>query len=110
MVIWNRNWMDDRLQTLVGGIKASVNLDFYGVGRDVVHRNNHPSYNLDTVGGVMQAKYRFGNSKFWAGLGYVLSAASSETYVGCALRSARPALLFTCSSAVSGHGHSLVET
>ena len=68
-----RNWMDDRLQTLVGGIKASVNLDFYGVGRDVVHRNNHPTYNLDTVGAMMQAKYRFGNSKLWAGLGYALA-------------------------------------
>lgn len=68
-----RYWMDDHLQTLVGGIKASVNLDFYGVGRDVALRSNPVSYNLETLGGVTQAKYRFGNSKFWAGLGYALA-------------------------------------
>ena len=27
-----RHWLDDRLQTLVGVVRASVNLDFYGIG------------------------------------------------------------------------------
>ena len=29
-----RHWLDDRLQTLVGVVYASVNLDFYGIGQD----------------------------------------------------------------------------
>lgn len=68
-----RNWLDDHLQTLVGGVNASVNLDFHGVGRDVLQRNNPLSYNLETSGGMAQAKYRLGNSKFWGGLGYALA-------------------------------------
>jgi hypothetical protein len=68
-----RHWLDEHLQTLVGGINASVNLDFYGVGKDVLLRNNPLSYNLETLAGVVQAKYRFGNSKYWAGLGYALA-------------------------------------
>ena len=68
-----RHWLDEHLQTLVGGINVSVNLDFYGVGKDVPLRNNPISYNLESLAGVVQAKYRFGNSKYWAGLGYTLA-------------------------------------
>jgi hypothetical protein len=69
-----RHWLDDHLQTIVGVVRASVNLDFYGIGRDVLLRDNPLSYNLETLGGVAQAKYRFGNSRVWAGLGYALAA------------------------------------
>jgi len=68
-----RHWLEDHLQTIVGVVRASVNLDFYGIGRDVLLRDNPLSYNLETSAGVAQAKYRFGSSKVWAGLGYALA-------------------------------------
>ncbi len=69
-----RHWLDEQLQTLVGVVKASVNLDFYGIGRDDV-LNDHPrSYNLEPLAGLFRAKYRLGGSKFWAGLGYALAS------------------------------------
>ena len=69
-----RHWLDDRLQTLVGVVRASVNLDFYGIGKDNV-LNDHPvSYTLEPVVGLVRAKYRLGNSKYWAGLGYALAS------------------------------------
>jgi len=69
-----RHWMDDRLQTLVGVVYASVNLDFYGIGRDNVLENHPRSYNLEPLAGLVRAKYRLGGSKFWAGLGYALAS------------------------------------
>jgi len=69
-----RHWLDDRLQTLVGVVRASVNLDFYGIGRDNVLNNNPRSYNLEPLAGLVRAKYRIGGSKFWAGLGYALAS------------------------------------
>lgn len=69
-----RHWLDDRLQTQLMLAYASVNLDFYGLGADST-LNNHPlHYNLEPLGGRVQAKYRLGNSRYWAGLGYSLSA------------------------------------
>jgi hypothetical protein len=66
------HWLDDRLQTLVGVVGASVNLDFYGIGGGPL--KNHPlSYNLEPLGGVVQAKYRLGQSRVWAGLSYALA-------------------------------------
>ncbi len=67
------HWMDDRLQTLVGVIHASVNLDFYGVGENDVLKNRSLSYNLEPSGGLVQAKYRLGRSFVWAGLSYALA-------------------------------------
>jgi outer membrane protein assembly factor BamA len=69
-----RHWMDDRLQTLVGVVKASVNLDFYGIGRDNALNNNPRSYTLEPLAGLVRAKYRLGGSMFWAGLGYALAS------------------------------------
>ncbi len=69
-----RHWMDERLQTLVGVVRASVNLDFYGIGRDNVLQNHPRSYNLEPLVGLVRAKYRLGGSKFWAGLGYALAS------------------------------------
>jgi hypothetical protein len=69
-----RHWMGDRLQTLVGVVKASVNLDFYGVGNDNILKDHPRSYNIEPLAGFMRAKYRLGGSKFWAGLGYALAS------------------------------------
>ena len=69
------NWLDDRLQTLFGVISSSVNLDFYGLGRDNQLAEYPLSYKLEISGGVAQAKYRFGRrSRLWGGLGYALAA------------------------------------
>lgn len=64
-----RHWLDDRLQTVAGVIYSSVNLDFHGIGEDVLE-DNPLQYNLEPKGGMLQAKYRLGESRFWAGLGY----------------------------------------
>jgi outer membrane protein assembly factor BamA len=69
-----RHWLDDRLQTLIGVVYASVNLDFYGIGRDNVLKDHPRSYNLEPLAGLVRAKYRIGGSKFWAGLGYALAS------------------------------------
>ena len=68
-----RHWMGDRVQTLVGVIKASVNLDFYGIGENSALKNSPRSFTLEPVAGVVRAKYRIGGSQFWAGIGYALA-------------------------------------
>jgi hypothetical protein len=68
-----RHWMDDRLQTLVGVVHSSVNLDFYGIGRNDALKNSPRSYNLEPDAGFARAKYRIGGSQFWAGLAYALA-------------------------------------
>ncbi len=69
-----RYWLDDRLQTVAGVVYASVNLDFHGIGAggDLADRPLH--YNLEPKGGMLQTKYRLGNSRFWAGLSYAFAA------------------------------------
>jgi outer membrane protein assembly factor BamA len=68
------HWLDDNLQTTVGVIHASVNLDFNGIGQDAL-LNNHPlSYNLEPSGGMVRAKYRLGRSYLWAGLSYAFAS------------------------------------
>ncbi len=69
-----RQWLDDRLQTLAGVVYASVNLDFYGLGEDSALSRHPLRYNLEPVGGLAQAKYRLGGSRFWAGLSYAYAA------------------------------------
>jgi outer membrane protein assembly factor BamA len=67
-----RHWNDERTKTLVAGIRASVNLDFYGIGRD--NFSGAPRrYNLDTSGGAAQAKFRVKDSNTWVGLAYALA-------------------------------------
>jgi hypothetical protein len=68
-----RHWLGDRVKSLVGGVDASVNLDFYGFGQDDALRNNPRTYNMEVQGGVAQGKYRLGDSPNWVGLGYVLA-------------------------------------
>lgn len=65
-----RYWLDERVQTLAGLVYASVNLDFYGIGEDSLLANNPLRYNLEPKGGLVQGKYRLGNSRSWAGLSY----------------------------------------
>lgn len=69
-----RYWLDDRLQTLAGVMYASVNLDFYGVGDDPALASNPLRYNLEPVGGMLQTKYRLGESRVWAGLSYAFAS------------------------------------
>jgi hypothetical protein len=42
-----RYWLDQHLQTLVGFICSSVNLDFYGIGDDPALANNPLRYKLE---------------------------------------------------------------
>jgi hypothetical protein len=67
-----RYWLDDHVQTLAGGIYASVNLDYHGIGQDSLLQNNPLRYNLEPKGGAFIGKYRFGtsSSRLWAGIGY----------------------------------------
>jgi hypothetical protein len=72
------HWLDDRLQTIVGLIHASVNLDFNGIGQNDVLENNPLTYNLEPSGGMVQAKYRVGHSRVWVGLSYALATTQVE--------------------------------
>jgi outer membrane protein assembly factor BamA len=74
----SRYWLDSRLQTLVGGVYASVNLDFYGVGEDRRLKSDPLSYNIEPLAGFVQAKYRLGDSRVWGGLGYTLATVQVE--------------------------------
>ena len=69
-----RYWFDEHLQTLVGFIYASANLNFYGIGDDPDLANNPLRYTLEPKGGTARVKYRFGDSRVWAGLNYAFSA------------------------------------
>jgi outer membrane protein assembly factor BamA len=65
-----RYWLDDRLQTLANVIYADMNLDYYGTGKNSALENEPLRYALNPVGLGLQAKYRFGDTRIWAGLGY----------------------------------------
>jgi hypothetical protein len=69
----SRYWLDDQLQTLAGAIYASVNLDFYGIGKSDILRDHPLTYNLEPRGGLVQGKYRLGGSRVSAGLGYAFA-------------------------------------
>lgn len=70
----SRTWLDGRLQTLAGFEYASVNLDFYGIGKDTVLEDHPLRYTLEPKGGMLQTKYRIGGSDFWAGLSYAYAS------------------------------------
>ncbi len=69
-----RFWLDQHLQTLVGFVYASANLDYYGIGDNPALANNPLRYNLEPKGGTARTKYRFGDTRIWAGLNYAFSA------------------------------------
>ena len=71
-----RHWLDDRVTTLGGVMRASVNLNYYGIGRDPVLQANPKSYNLKTSAAMFQGRYRIGDSQTWVGLGYALASTS----------------------------------
>ena len=68
-----RHWLDDRLQTRAGVVHASVNLDFHGIGADARLEDNPLQYNLEPAGGMLEGRYRLGDSHFWGGLGYAFA-------------------------------------
>jgi len=68
-----RHWFDDQVQTLAVVIDSSVNLDFYGIGKESALSGHPLAYNLEPKGGMLQGKYRFEKSRFWMGLGYTLA-------------------------------------
>ncbi|MDM0015375.1 BamA/TamA family outer membrane protein [Variovorax sp. J22P168] len=71
-----RHWLDDRVKTLAGVMRASVNLDFYGIGHDAALQDHPRSYNLKTTALVLQGRYRIAESPVWVGLGYALASTS----------------------------------
>ena len=73
MALDMRYWMDDRLQSLIAGVKASVNLDYYGSNEQGYKNKSPRSYKIDLTGAGGQARYRLGDSQNWLGLGYVLA-------------------------------------
>ena len=92
-----RHWMGDRLQTIVGVVQASANLDFFGVGEDSALEDNPQRYSLDPLGGMVRARYRVGMSRSWVGLNYALA----DTQVTFEAPASAPLLL-------GGSGHSRV--
>lgn len=66
-----RQWMGDRLQTLVVVLNGSVNLDFHGIGSVPILEDQPLTYNLRPIGGLAQGKYRLGGSRVWVGLNYM---------------------------------------
>src|SRR5262245_51616832 len=69
-----RHWLDDRVQTVAAAVYASVNLDFHGIGAGGNLADHPLRYNLEPKGAMLQAKYRLGDSRFWAGLSYAFVA------------------------------------
>jgi outer membrane protein assembly factor BamA len=55
-----------------------VNLKYYGIGENPVLQDHPLTYNLEPLGGLVQAKYRIGQSRFWIGLGYALATTQVE--------------------------------
>ena len=73
-----RHWMDDRVQTLAGVVYSSINLDFHGIGEDSVLSDRPLRYNLEPKGGLIQAKYRIGESRAWVGVNYAFARTRVE--------------------------------
>lgn len=65
-----RHWSGDRVQTLVGAVRASINLDFYGLDSGSALAEHPLRYNLDTAGALARVRVRLGESRFWLGLEY----------------------------------------
>jgi hypothetical protein len=82
-----RNW-GERVQTLVGVMDATVNLDFYGVGREDDLQHRPLKYTLEPLGGMVRGKARLGQSRSWLGLNYALV----DTHVSFDAASGSPGL------------------
>jgi hypothetical protein len=68
-----RQWLDDNLQTQLMLVYASVNLDFYGIGENGILQDHPLKYNLKPAGGMLNARYRLGGSRVWAGVSYTFA-------------------------------------
>lgn len=68
-----RHWLDDRIQTLVGMAYLSVKLDFHGLGENSVLEDNPVRYTLEPAAFALRARYRFGDTLFWAGASYAFA-------------------------------------
>ena len=68
-----RHWLDDRVKTMVGVINVSVNLDYYGIGRESALERKPQTYNLETLAGVAGVQYRLGDTRAWVGVSYALA-------------------------------------
>jgi hypothetical protein len=62
------------VESQAGVVYTSVNLDFHGIGEDRVLKEHPLRYNLEPKGGLLRGKYRLGESRVWAGLGYAFAA------------------------------------
>jgi hypothetical protein len=70
----SRYWLDDRLHTLVAAAYASAHLDFYGIGDSILQA--HPlGYSISPTAGLVQGRYRLGNSSVWTGARYLFASA-----------------------------------
>jgi hypothetical protein len=68
----NRYWQAGQIQTTAALFDAEINLRFYGAGGPA--QSEEPrEYALATRGGILQGKYRLGDSKNWLGAGYILT-------------------------------------
>jgi hypothetical protein len=72
------NWMDQRLQSAVALMYASIKLNFHGIGEDALLKDNPIRYTLTPFLGVVRVKYRLGDSNFWVGGGYLYSTTKVE--------------------------------
>jgi hypothetical protein len=69
------SWLDGRLETVVGFVAASLNLDFHGNGADSGFTDQPAHYKLEPIGGILEARYRIGRTPYLVGLRYLYSNA-----------------------------------
>ena len=58
-------WMDQRLHTSLGGLDASINLDFHGLGQNVELSGQPLTYNIDMAGGMVEARWAMDEKRRW---------------------------------------------
>ena len=64
------SWFDGALETFVAGVYGSINLDYFGIGKDSALQQSPIGYTLEPAGGIAEARYRLGSSPVQIGLGY----------------------------------------
>lgn len=74
---WSASWLDGRLETKASILGADLNLDFYGAGLGVGPGLQSLGYELDLTGGMVESRYRLGDSPWMLGLRYLYATADS---------------------------------
>ena len=74
-------WRDGRLKTLVGGVYASLNLEFFGTGAAIA-ADTPLAYNLEAWGGVTEADWQIGAKPLWLGLRYAFADVTASFDIG----------------------------